>query len=292
MSGFIKKTLLFIVPLLAYCLINGLINTFIFSKQKLVLGASTLIVGDSHAKYGINPALFHSARNIAQPAEPIVLTFWKLKYVIKTNKIDTLILSFSPNTLSGLMDLKFSKKRWSHEIFRRSYFIGEFNQIENDVEVDYFDYYTILLKNTCFYPKPNHLSFVGSFSPRYGSNLKDTIDAVERHFFFDGNATGISETSIHYLDSIVDLAALNNICLVLVGHPVHTNYYKNIPVMNLEAYEKTKSLLDKKGIRIIDKTTRFYPDSLFYNSDHLNNAGATIFTQQIITELKNPAPVQ
>ncbi len=144
------------------------------------------------------------------------------------------------------------------------------------------------MKNTCFYPKLNHLSFVGSFSARHGSNLKDTTDAIERHFFFDDKATGVSETSIHYLDSIVDLAANNNIYLVLAGHPVHTNYYKNIPVINLEAYEKTKSRLINKGVRIIDKTNVFYPDSLFYNSDHLNGDGANLFTEQIITELKNP----
>ena len=62
MRLFIKNTLIFVLLLIIYFLINSMINFFILKNQKLTLEkTSILIVGDSHPQKSLNPDYFYDA---------------------------------------------------------------------------------------------------------------------------------------------------------------------------------------------------------------------------------------
>lgn len=285
MKRFIIKTIVFIFFLFCYFGISCLINLYLYTHQVVhIPNKKILIVGDSHPQRSLNPIYFRSAENISQSAEPYVLTYWKLKRIFQYYNPDTLILGFAPHNISQYNDLKFSNNEWASEMFRRSYPIGQYSDIENSMPVDYVTFYKTLIKQIAFFPKKNHINYIGNYSNSAESNISDWKHATKRHYYFNNKKLGISKVATTYLDSIVNQCLMRNISLVLVSNPVHKNYFDNIPSSIIQEYENLKNKYAKKFL-VIDKTQDFYPDSLFLNSDHLNDSGAIKFTREIIDEL-------
>lgn len=288
MKKFLYKIALFLAIPIFYLMANAAINYFTWKNQQVDLHEKTiLIAGDSHPISSLNPKLFYSARNICQSAEPYVLTYWKLKNILKTNKVDTLILGFAPHNISGFNDLKFSDKLWSREMFRRSYFLINFrNLINESIPVDFFTYLDVLFDNTFLYPEKDHIHYIGSFSERKGTHLSDSLSAISRHFYYKGMELGVSKASITYLDSIINYCKQQNTTIILSSNPVHRSYYERIPDNILDSYYYLKDKYSKDGIFVFDKTNSFLADSLYYNSDHLNRIGAQYFTKELIETIK------
>ena len=264
-----------------YMAFNALTNFMIWKNQKIQLnGATTIIAGDSHPMSSLNPQLLHNAINISQSAEPYVLTYWKLKEITKTHNIDTIILGFAPHNIYGFNDLKFSDKFWSSEMFRRSYYIGEFSTIKNCIEIDKNELIKIFIKNTCLFPKLNHINYIGKFNSSKDSKLSDIASAINRHYYFKNVQLGVSQTSIIYLNKILNICKRKNIEIILISNPVHLSYFEKIPKKIIEKYYDLKKLISLKGIFVFDKTNSFYHDSLYSNADHLNYYGAINFTNE------------
>lgn len=279
---FLRKIAFFLFPLIGYFFINTTINFFIYSKQTIELNDSRLlIVGDSHTTRSINPDLLSSAVNISQTAEPYVLTYWKLQKVLETNNPDIVVVGFAPHNISGFNDFKFSDSFWSIEMFKRSYPIHNFNEIDKVLDVDYAQFVEVYFKNNSFFPKLDHSYYIGEFSNWDVSNTSGWENSIDRHYFKNNKRIGISEVSIDYLESIIDLCHKNHIEVYLVSSPVHPSYYKAIPEDILAAYDSLKKVYTTKAV-VFDRTNDFtYSDSLFRNSDHLNNFGAKRFTIEL-----------
>jgi hypothetical protein len=261
------------------------VNYFIYTNQSIpVLGKGILIAGDSHTQTSLNPKYFSKAENISQPAEPYVLTFWKLKRILNTHNPDTLILGFAPHNISQFNDLKFSHHKWSGEMFRRSYTIENYKEIENRVSVDYSTFYRTLIKQIAFYPKRDHIHFLGEYENDTVRNSSDWKSAINRHYYFNEKELSFSDVAINYLDSISTLCNSKRITLVLVSNPVHKNYQAGIPESIWLKYSELQKNYETEFL-VIDKTNEIYPDSLFLNSDHLNEDGATRFTNEVIDRL-------
>ncbi|CAL2076348.1 hypothetical protein [Tenacibaculum sp. 190524A05c] len=283
MKRFIRNILFFIsIPILFFG-INMVINYLNYNNQTIsITETSILIAGDSHPQKSLNPKYFNNAQNISQSAEPYALTFWKLKNIFKSYIPDTLIIGFAPHNISQFNDLKFSENRWSSEMFRRSYAIQEFKHISDKISIDYSTFYKVLWKNTAFYPKKNHTTFLGSYSNSKISNISDFNTAIKRHYYKNDIELNVSKLSINFLDSIVTLANSKKIKLIMVSNPVHHKYLKNIPTAIMDKFDQ---LIDQyKTTHIVfDKTRDYYPDSLYLNSDHLNAMGAKRFTKELNT---------
>lgn len=268
-----------------------IVNYFYYNDQTIPLKKATLLIaGDSHPEKSLNPKFFSNALNISQPAEPFVLTYWKLKTIFKSHVPKTLILGFAPHNISQFNDLKFSHQRWSAEMFQRSYAIEEFNDIDTVVSVDYDSFNKVLWKNTALYPKKDHFkNFIGKYSNNKKSDVSDWDVVIDRHYFDEGKTLGISRLSVNYLDSIIELCHSKKVNVVLASNPVHKNYLEKIPK---DIMLKYNSLMDKysKDNLIFDETTTHYADSLFYNADHLNDNGAKVFTMDLIKKLQIEAP--
>lgn len=286
MNKFITKLVVFLFILILYFGFNVILNIFFYTHTEIELDKSNvLIMGDSHPQLSLNPKLFYNAQNISQPAEPLVLTFWKLKYITNSYIPDTLIIGFSPHNLSAYNDFKFSNRKWMSTMFKRSYSIQNLESIDSDIEVNYIEYYRTVLKQIGFYPKKNHNNFIGSYKNTVSNNVSDWESAIKRHYFLNETELGISDISVNHLDSIVNLCNNKNITLVLTSNPVHKNYLENIPSTIINKHILLMHQYNDRLITI-DRTKNIYPDSLFRNSDHLNDHGANRFSKEVIDYLK------
>ena len=262
------------------------VNYLIYSNKYITIKKSNiLIAGDSHPQKSLNPKYFNDAQNISQPAEPYVLTYWKLKNIFSSAAPDSLIIGFAPHNISQFNDLKFSNPIWSNAMFKRSYPIQEFDKISNKISIDYKAFYKTLWKQTAFYPKKNHVNYVGSYSNNNKSNIRDFRSAIKRHYYYKGKELNVSEFAVNYLDSIVELCNKKKIELIMVSNPVHKQYLKKIPFAIMERYVDLTKKYNVNYI-VFDKTTQNYPDSLYLNSDHLNEKGAEKFAEELIEYLK------
>ena len=120
MSKFSKTLFLFtIYPIVHFTFIT-LVNRQLSLPSNLPLSESkTLIIGDSHTQKGLNPKLFDDAINLSQSAEPMVISYWKLKFVFDAIQPNTVIIGFGRHKISSNQDRVFYDKRTSHEFFRR-----------------------------------------------------------------------------------------------------------------------------------------------------------------------------
>lgn len=289
MKKFLSNSLTFIFLPLLYFSLNGLVNYCIYLNHNSGLKeANILIVGDSHPQKSLDPRFFSNAANISQIGEPYILTYWKLKKILKEHKPDTVIIGFAPHNISAFNDLKFSKKKWSAEMFRRSYAIQDFENLTG-IEVDYIEFLKVLWKQTCLFPQLYHNNYIGSYSNYLDSILSDSNlqSTVRRHYYNKGKELGISETAISYLDSTINLLKSLNIEAILVSSPVHESYYTQIPSPVKYMYREVKQRLENQQLTVIDKTTDFYSDSLYLDSNHLNQLGARKFTKDVIKAINS-----
>lgn len=284
MKKFLTRSLAFLLLPILYFLLNGLGNYYIYLNHNSGLKErDILIMGDSHPQKSLDPRFFDNAANISQVGEPYILTYWKLKKILKEHKPDTVIIGFAPHNISAFNDLKFSRKKWSAEMFRRSYSIQDFENLTG-IEVDYLEFLKVLWKQTCLFPKLYHHNYIGSYSNSSDSILSDSNLqlTVRRHYYYKGKELGISETAISYLDSTINLLKSHNIEAILVSSPVHERYYTQIPSQVKNNYRQVKKRLENHQVTVIDKTNDFYSDSLYLNSDHLNELGARKFTKDVV----------
>ena len=282
MIQFIKAIIIFAAFPILYFGFNTILNVYYYSHPRAEhRRTNILIMGDSHLQKALDPALFHSAQNIAQTAEPYVLTFWKLKSVIDIYNPDTVILGFSPHNISAFNDLKFSNKTWASEMFKRCYPIEELSSISGEIPVDYGEFYRTLWKQIALYPKKDHINYIGHYQNSYSSHMADEMVAIRTHFYLNDSLLGVSEVSISYLDSIIELCAANHIAIVLANSPVHERYESNIPNAIHERYESVKHKYEEQ-LLIIDGANDLYADSLYLDADHLNGYGAMKFTTEVM----------
>ncbi len=281
MKAFLNRLLVFVSLPLLFFGSNCIINYLIYRDQPTKLNKSRLlIVGDSYTQKGLNPGLFSDAQNISQPAEPYVITFWKIKKILREFRPDTILVGFAPHNLSTFNDLKFTNQFWAQEMFKRVYPIQSFNQINKQIEVDYITFYLTLWKEIGFYPKRDHIHFIGNYSNKAISKINDENTAIARHYYIKGEKCKISTTAVNFLDSILNICDQKNITAILVNTPVHKTYYSKIPVEIQKGFELLEAKC-KLNVMVIDEMKQNYPDSLFLNCDHLNSRGALRFTTEI-----------
>lgn len=286
MKKFFKNISFFLLGLIIIFVINFSVNYLIIKNSEIKIKSSgMLIIGDSHTRRSINPILLNNAQNISQNAEPYIITYWKLKSLVNKVDPDTVLIGFAPHNISDFNDLKFSEKTWMSEMFERIYLIQEFKSL-NNITIDYNSYYTFLFKRYCLFPRLNHIHFLGGYTNSNKSDISNNKKTIERHFHFNNRSSNISQLSINYLDSIIDLCILNNIVPILINTPVHTSYKENIPEKIQIEFNLEKEKKKKNNITIIESNSKEYRDSLFFNSDHLNNYGSEIFTKKLIERFK------
>lgn len=283
MRKFIKKLLLYLLIPSIYIGANFILNfQFLENTKPKVKPAKVLILGDSHFRRAINPNDFQSAINISQQGEPYVASFWKLKKLASIVHPDTVFIPFSPYNIGAFNDLKFANPMWATTMFERYYPILEFENLEN-IEINVKTYYRMLLNEMGLFPNKNQINYIGEFIKEDDgiSRTHNFQKVIDRHFYQNNQELGISETSIHYLDSLILYCQKRDIEPILIGTPVHENYFKLIPKVIQKRFEFEKNRLEANGVTVIDKTANLYPDSCYLDADHLNSRGMELFMEEL-----------
>ena len=286
MKKFLKNIGFFLVGLIAIFIFNIGVNYLIIKNSDIKLNTSEiLIIGDSHTMRAVNPILLNNAQNISQNAEPYIITYWKLKSLFKKVDPDTVLVGFAPHNISDFNDLKFSDKTWMYEMFERIYLIQDFKSLKN-ISIDYDSFYTFLFKRYCLFPRLNHILFLGGYTNSNKSDITNVKSTIKRHFCFNDKPSNVSQTSIIYLDSIINLCISNNIIPILINTPVHSTYKTKIPDKIQKQFIIEMKKWGNKGIKIINNNSTLYPDTYFFDCDHLNSIGSSYFTPILIKSIR------
>jgi hypothetical protein len=116
------------------------------------------------------------------------------------------------------------------------------------------------------------------------SNLEATI---KRQYFLDDDEAPVSESSLHFLNLIVDLLRKHEIELTVIRTPVHPSYRSSVPERFKVALDDVLSNLILEGIQVLDFDDLPFGDRDFYDFDHLNAYGASIYTDALNSKLLN-----
>ena len=282
MNHFIKRSVFFIGLILAFFGFNFASNTALFHYGRLpIKKAHVLIAGDSHLQRSLNPRYFNSAVNVSQPAEPMVLTYWKLKYLFNKASFDTLLLGFAHHNISAYNDQKLYSHAWAYEMFRRTYAIQDIESVDG-LRIDRNQLYLAYFRNMCLFPHTNHFNFIGGYVNSNKSQVTDAQVTAQRRYYVEETELGVSETTVWCVDSIIRLCRTHGVVPVLISTPVHSSYFKLIPEAIMKRYSMEKERLVGEEIAVYDLTESFYDDVFYLNADHLNAKGASDFTVEFI----------
>lgn len=292
MKLFLKQVLIFTSILLMYCGIMFFINLhYIHKPMPRIAKKRILIVGDSHARKGIDPALMPSAYNIALDAQPYCITYWTLQKVLKNYGCDTLIISFAYNNLSTMNDKKFIDKEWAAEMFDRIYTMVGLDSLKN-IGYDRTEYYHTIFNHMLLYPKLHPVKYIGKYTPGKKNVISDYERVLQRHYYYNGKMTGISPNAIKYLNLIIGLCKKNGVTPILVTTPLHKFYRQRIPSKFVNSLDSLTAIYRKQNIAVLNFSAAPFSDKEFLNSDHLNVTGATRFTHMLDSVLYTPKNVQ
>jgi len=282
MSKFSKTLFLFtIYPIVHFTFIT-LVNRQLSLPSNLPLSESkTLIIGDSHTQKGLNPKLFDDAINLSQSAEPMVISYWKLKFVFDAIQPNTVIIGFGRHKISSNQDRVFYDKRTSHEFFRRSYLIGDFDKIKDIIKIDFLSFYFKWVKRNCLYPQFNPFYFLGHYEASKGNDLCNVREKLQNHFGSPNIEKPYSKIGMMYLDSMISFCELHDVKPIIISLPVYQEYYERIPNDIHVVYDSIKNKFQLKNVEFIDRANDYFVDFLFYDVDHLNIDGANIFSEEI-----------
>lgn len=295
MKLFITKTLKFLLIVVSFFFILELTlwripNNYSFKKKYLDKHASkieTLILGNSHSFYGINPVYFKSNTfNAALNAQSLKYDFLILdKYKKKLNSLKTIVIPIS--YFSYFLDLENSVEGWRiknyvlyfgfYDVYEPKYYS---EILSNNLKNSFSSFENYYLKNnsklTC-----SMLGWGTNFNSKSAKNIKQSAEfSAKRHSA--GNIKSIANRitfnkNLYFLKKIFKLCYSNKINLILFIPPAHNNYVKILDKDQLSKTERTTSRLSKKYSNCIYlnllKDTLF-KTSDYYDADHLSEIGA------------------
>lgn len=300
-----KKTTVIIAALAAIFALSAFAKTRLFESNASIDACipgnpSTVIIGDSHARWGIDPSCIETSVNIAQETEFVMYSYYKLLKLLQSpNHIDKVILAYSYHTLAKRGDYAISELMKRYHLLLDAQFYRDLCKDEGAYTSVVLRYasdilglplgiandiveYTALKRDAGF----NNLPYIGAYEARENSKIGKSTTAnatIKRHFYVQEKKGDVSPMRNHYLRKLRQLCELHDIHLYLVNCPVHSSYYEKIPAKFIGETDKTGLFLENSLTTYINLSQMSLPDSCFYDYDHLNRQGAKIFSQHLNT---------
>ena len=124
--------------------------------------------------------------------------------------------------------------------------------------------------------------FLGNYLAKQGNNLtEETINStIERHY--KDRTPDINNIATVSLDKIIALCKESEKELIILITPINKKYSKQIPKEVKQTFRKLLTDLQQNNTEVYDFSSLQMPDENFGDGDHLNEVGATRFTQKII----------
>lgn len=288
MKKFVRHILVF-TGCLAACMLTVAAWNKLRPLNHEVLQSATIVLGDSHMACAFNPKLFPGTQNISQTAEPLIASFYKLKYLYNHGaQADTVIIGVSYNTFSAYNDLKFQEAPWAQNQLKRLCPIMSLVDFK-PYKIDTTVYFREKFKQIFIVPQIGDATYIGEYKRKeYHLDKANLNEKIGDHFFLNSKESyALSEASNMYLDSLIALSQKSDFAIYLVSLPVHEAYHKEVPTKFKLALNRA---LNKFGQRSITYHEYSFPDSLFADYDHLNHKGAGVFTKSLRKKLRETTP--
>ncbi len=313
-TRFFAKCILATVPLLALCLYTALFPfgymdeeypSWKYQKDASLGEASydTLILGDSTAKAGLIPDLLSDeVINLSMGGStPIEIYYTLERYLNHHEAPENVLIMFTPYHYSFLdtfwqrtMYFNYLDIGEAFEVLRNANLSSEKAILTDTYLLDSLSY-RLRLPNK-YLPAMYNSGLIG----RYDTN-QDIYSAIaaNRGQYYFGTADGCSDynyesnyTALNlspmvdlYLRKLLDLCAENNIRVVLEQAPMNTASYNRLNSVYVEEYTAYMDLIANDYPDIsIDTVIAHYEDAFFGDASHLNEKGATRFTQEILND--------
>lgn len=313
-TRFLAKCILATAPLLAICLYTALFPfgymdeeypSWKYQKDASMGNASynTLILGDSTAKAGLIPdMLSDEVINLSMGGStPIEIYYTLERYLKHHDAPESALIMFTPYHYSFLdtfwqrtMYFNYLSMDETFEVLQNANRVSEQAILTDSYLLDSISY-RLRLPNK-YLPAMYNSGFIGRRNTN--QEIYDAIAANRGQFYF-GTADGCSDynyesnyTALNlspmvdlYMRKLLDLCAENDIRVVLEQAPMNTASYTRLDPVYVEEYTAYMNLLaaDYPDI-IIDTVIAHYEDAFFGDASHLNEKGATRFTQEILSE--------
>ena len=247
--------------------------------DKNVSKINTLILGSSHAFYGVNPEYFSKHTfNVAYVSQTLDLDEELLHcYKDKLTNLKKIIIPISYFSLFETLETDVEKWRLKNYIlyygFENKYhFTANFETLNPDILLN--------LKKVVKHYALNK-SFITSSNLGWGTNF----NSKERKKF-EGQYTAKKHTAKNFklfdgniksLQKIIKMCQKKKIEILFITTPTHLSYYKNLNQIQLSKTIKTINELVQKNQNCsylnLLKSDKFMASD-FYDADHLNDIGA------------------
>lgn len=282
MKKLLNQFSLFVFCIILY-LTGNLIYNYYFENNPKIQKSNLIVVGDSHARYGVIPDSFHNAKNYCSNADNLIMSKWKLLRILPTKQIDTVFISLGYHSFTENYTKFFSSNdAVIPKVLERYLFIN--NGELFDYDLNYRNLVSILGAKI---KKPYHeLEYLGVFVKKGEKMLKpDTGKAAWRaktHFF---GTKSITPDAINQIHNILRICNNYNVACYFIFPPTTKDYLNRIPPIVKNSTDSFLTVLYNKGVFL--PTLQTLPDSCFFDPDHLNYSGAKIYTHSLMQALYN-----
>ena len=306
----------FLARLFKFAIVCCCVLGCIFCMNKLLIRASPLILdenvdtiflGDSRIRGGLSDVVIPNSVNLAQSAEPLSVSFFKLRHILYNNRelLDNIVVGVSYSSFSKYKDFFFQHERWDREMLGRVYPITNSKDyshllINRQVAIEMFAKnmlypnfgYIKNLFSECnekefpFLVDENFQSLeIGKIPilkrrlknlenlPEFKHSLKKLKNKTEVHFNFQGNQ-GVIENPGFWIREIEKLCYNYGVNIFFVSMPLHEDYRNKASeeIVNgfYEIFQDTKQ---KNGVFFVDYSQFIEDDRLFRDYDHVNSYG-------------------
>ena len=301
MIKFIKDIIIYILPIFLGCLImEGLLrnipNDYALKQKYLDKNASsieTLVLGSSHAFYGVNPEFFTTkAFNLAFVSQTLDYD-WELlkKYQGNFKILKTIIIPISYFSLFS--KLENGQEAWRQKDYYRFFDLKQSTPVQYRFEVTSLKMKANLSRIGSYYIKkknPIQCNSLGMGFSKINVNLnfqEDGVKAAQRHRAFEFKYLN---ENIEILKTIISYAGSHNLKVVFVTTPATSYYYNNLDLVQLDRMKNTMQSLDNINPHVnyysFLKDERFSEND-FRDADHLNEKGAEKFTKLLNNLINN-----
>lgn len=310
MRKFIIKTTFFLLPIIvvalsAEILLRNIPNDYSYKKEYLDKHSNeieNLILGNSHAFYGLNPDFFsNNTFNAAHISQSLNYDYEIFKkYQDNFHKLKAVVINISYNRF-------YSKLENGSESWRVKNYVIYYGMNVTNSTVDYFEVFSnqpkVNLKRLYYYYiKCNHDHNISCSNSGWGTsykseNAKDLVEtgktAAKRHTRTDITSdvnTNIFNDNKQILNLIIKWCKKQDIKVLLLTPPAYKTYRQNI---NLEQYDITIKTANEIAsqyanciyLNLFDDANFVAKD--FYDADHLSEIGAKKLSKLIDKKITN-----
>jgi len=288
--------LLLVLIIIGEYLARAVPNPYKMKEQWMEKNAAetkVMILGSSHAFYGVNPVYFDSlAFNLAYVSQGLEYDDYLLnRYLSKTPKLRAVYLSISAFSLFENLE---HQAEWFRITNYQLYMGCENYGFLSRYHYEMAHFWGATAKIRVYYLKRENT--VNCSDLGYGTdytlknknqkNWDNGLRRVKEHNYQDWRYL---PENAKYLENIADLCKWNHVKLILFTTPARPSYYNNLNKSQMDCmYKVIKDLMkNHKNMVYLNflKDSTFVSDD-FYDQDHLSEVGAEKFTKILNESLR------